>query len=72
MFQSAVDFFRTMGETALYKFPLVKLMNTMGIALQVEDNSHGKKEKSWFLGLAPELPRGRVEIVFDDTPDHEV
>ncbi len=47
-------------------------MNTMGIALQVEDNSHGKKEKSWFLGLAPELPRGKVEIVFDDTPDHEV
>ena len=65
-------------------FPLVDLLNKMGMALEIYDDNVSKR-KSWLVGLAPNFPKGHAELHYNFSlsgssshqhqqhiPDHEV
>jgi hypothetical protein len=66
---TAMDHLGAIG--GLESFPLVELLNRMGVGLQIY-NEHTKEMESWLLGIAPDFPKGKRELRFDWWPDHEI
>jgi hypothetical protein len=68
--KTAIDYLNALG-VAVDTFPLVELLNKMGVGLQIY-NEHTKEMETWLLGLAPDFPKGKRELRFDWWPDHEI